>query len=156
MPSACPASTPSGALRAGASSLVAPPLADAPAINPVQADSPTLDAFPSAEEAWYWTLACLAARHGDGPPPPVRPCRPEDVLHCLDRLYRRRRVQLVHIRIMRLWGERGRAPNPAHARERCDWRFWREAMDRLEWPLRQCGIVAGPRAVTEVFGLRRQ
>lgn len=120
------------------------------------ADPPALSAFASAEEAWYWTLACLAARHGDCASPPPRPYRPEDVLLCLDRLYRRRRVQLVHVRIMRLWGERGRPPNPAHARERCDWRFWREAMDRLEWPLRQCGIVAGPRAVAEAFGLRRQ
>lgn len=123
--------------------LTLPPLADPPAPEP----------FPSAEEAWLWTVACLAARHGDCAPPPLRACRPEDVLLCLDRLYRRRWVQLVHVRIMRLWGERGRAPNPAHARERCDWRFWREAMDRLEWPLRQCGIVAGPRVSAEVFEL---
>ena len=112
------------------------------------ADPPATGAFASAEEAWYWTLACLAARHGERAPPVPRSHRPEDVLLCLDRLYRRRRVQLVHVRIMRLWGERGRAPNPAHARERCDWRFWREAMDRLDWPLRQCGIVAGPRATS--------
>ena len=124
-------------------------------IDLTPADPPSLDAFPSAEEAWYWAVACLAARRGDCAPPPPRPCRPEDVLHCLDRLYRRRRVQLVHVRIMRLWGERGRAPDPALTRERCDWRFWREAMDRLEWPLRECDIVAGPRVPAAIPGLHR-
>lgn len=113
------------------------------------------DAFTTVEEAWYWTLACLAARRGDAPAPAPRRCRPEDVLLHLDRLYRRRRVQLVHVRIMRLWGERGRPPNPAFARERCDWRLWREALDRLDWPLRQRGIVTGPRVAAEVVELRR-
>ena len=41
------------------------------------------------------------------------------------------------------------APNPAYAGERCDWRLWREALGRLEWPLRVKGIVAG------MSGLRR-
>ena len=149
MPSACPAAA------LPTAPYLAPPPSAAPPSAASSSAAPVLDAFPSAEDAWYWTVACLAARHGDGSPPPVRSCRPEDVLHCLDRLYRRRRVQLVHVRIMRLWGERGRAPNPAHALERCDWRFWREAMDRLDWPLRQCGIVAGPRTA-DVFGLSRQ
>jgi hypothetical protein len=71
-----------------------------------------------------------------------RPCEPDDVVKCLDTLYRRRRIDLVHARILRIWGERQCAPNPAYATERCDWRLWREAMDRLEWPLRVKGIVA--------------
>ena len=103
--------------------------------------------FHSAEEAWFWTTAALAARR-DGAPRRetpgrlVRPCEPDDVLKCLDTLYRRRRIDLVHARILRLWGDRQRAPNPANSRERCDWRLWREAMDRLEWMLRVKGIVA--------------
>ncbi len=71
----------------------------------------------------------------------ARPCEPDDVIRCLDTLYRRRRVDLVHARILRIWGERQMAPNPAVAGERCDWRLWQEAMERLEWPLRVKGIV---------------
>jgi len=82
--------------------------------------------------------ARCTARQGSVP----RPCEPDDVIKCLDTLYRRRRVELLHARIMRHWGERQMSPNPAHPRERCDWRLWREAMDRLEWMLRVKGIVA--------------
>jgi len=103
--------------------------------------------FHSAEEAWFWTMAALRARH-DGarsarnPNAIPRPCEPDDVLKCLDGLYRQRRIDLVHARIMRIWGERGTTPNPAWASERSDARLWREAMGRLEWPLRVKGIVA--------------
>lgn len=106
-----------------------PPLAPAP--------------FDSAEAAWFWTCTALMARRDPALRAPPGPCRPEDVVKCLDDLYRRRRVELLHARILRLWGERNMAPNPARPRERCDWRLWREALDRLEWPLRLRGIVAG-------------
>jgi hypothetical protein len=104
------------------------------------------EAFRSAEEAWFWTMAALAARREGarftaGLGKVERPCEPDDVVKCLDGLYRRRRIDLVHARILRRWGERQMAPNPALPRERCDWRLWREAMDRLEWPLRVKGIV---------------
>jgi hypothetical protein len=101
--------------------------------------------FKSAEEAWFWTMAALAARRdgtGSGRSRTARPCDPDDVVKCLDQLYRRRRIDLVHARILRIWGERQMAPNPAYAGERCDWRLWREALDRLEWPLRVKGIVS--------------
>ena len=99
-----------------------------------------------AEEAWLWTMAALMARR-DGARYTAnqgkvsRPCEPDDVVKCLDGLYRRRRIDLVHARILRIWGERQAAPNPAFAGERCDWRLWREALDRLEWSLRVKGIV---------------
>jgi hypothetical protein len=103
--------------------------------------------FRSAEEAWLWTMAGLIARRdgvrivaGAGLTP--RPCEPDDVVKCLDRLYRQRRVDLTHARVLRVWGERGQAPDPRYASEKADWRLWREAMDRLEWPLRVKGIVA--------------
>jgi len=104
--------------------------------------------FRSAEEAWLWTMAALTARR-DGARYTanqgriVRPCEPDDVVKCLDTLYRRRRIELVHARILRIWGERQSAPNPAFIGERCDHRLWREALGRLEWPLRVKGIVAG-------------
>lgn len=102
--------------------------------------------FRCAEDAWFWTMNALVARR-DGARfvanqgVVVRPCEPDDVVKCLDTLYRRRRINLTHARILRVWGERQTAPNPANPRDRCDWRLWREAMERLEWPLRVKGIV---------------
>ena len=100
--------------------------------------------FRSAEQAWFWTMTALVARREgsrhDGPRT-ARPCDPDDVVKCLDQLYRRRRIDLVHARILRIWGERGTAPNPAYPLERSDFKLWREALDRLEWPLRVKGIV---------------
>ena len=103
--------------------------------------------FRTAQEAWFWTMTALVARRegsprnvdGAGPP---RPAVPEDVLRCLDTLYRRRRIDLLHARILRIWGERGIAPNISWAAERSDARIWQEALERLEWPLRVKGIVA--------------
>jgi hypothetical protein len=107
--------------------------------------SPRPQLFDSGEEAWFWTMAALAVRR-DGArfrSPVPRPCRPEDILKCLDRLYRCRRIDLLHVRILRIWGERQMAPNPATPRERCDSRIWDEAIDRLEWKLRAKGYVRG-------------
>lgn len=97
--------------------------------------------FLSVEAAWFWTVASLHApgRGGGG-----GAGRVDEVLKCLDTLYRRRRIELLHARILRIWGLRGVAPNPAHPRERSDWQIWREAIARLEGPLRAQGIVAGP------------
>jgi hypothetical protein len=100
--------------------------------------------FLNAEQAWFWTMGALAARRegtGGGGARIARPCDPDDVVKCLDQLYRRRRIDLVHARILRIWGERQTAPNPAHAGEACDARLWREAMERLDWPLRAKGII---------------
>jgi hypothetical protein len=101
--------------------------------------------FRDAEEAWLWTMAALMARREGArftanQGRVARPCEPDDVVKCLDGLYRQRRIDLVHARILRIWGERQAAPNPAFAGERCNWRLWREALDRLEWPLRVKGI----------------
>jgi hypothetical protein len=108
---------------------------------------PRAQPFRSAEEAWLWTMAALRARR-DGARYTAgrgligRPCEPDDVVRCLDALYRRRRIDLVHARILRVWGERQMPPNPEFATERCDSRLWREALERLDWPLRVKGIVA--------------
>ena len=112
-----------------------------------ECSAPKMHPFRSAEEAWIWTMAALRARR-DGARYTVnrglisRPCEPDDVIRCLDALYRRRRIDLVHARILRIWGERQLAPNPMYATERCDYRLWREALERLEMPLRVKGIVA--------------
>jgi len=123
---------------------LAPRPGHAPRLSPLARTEP----FTSAEEAWFWTMAALTARRDGarisaGKGLAQRPCEPDDVIKCLDRLYRQRRVDLTHARIMRIWGERGVAPCPRHPQERGDHRLWREAMNRLEWPLRVKGIVVG-------------
>jgi hypothetical protein len=91
-------------------------------------------------------MAALAARR-DGARHPTnkgrlpRPCEPDDVIKCLDNLYRQRRIDLIHARILRIWGERQIAPSPSILAERNDSRVWTEAMERLDWPLRVKGIV---------------
>jgi hypothetical protein len=140
------------------------PVALRPNHAPVHAPLARTEPFRSVEEAWFWTMAALIAR-GDGARIVAgrgqvsRPCEPDDVVKCLDRLYRQRRIDLTHVRILRIWGERGTAPDPRYPRERGDWRLWREAMSRLEWPLRVKGIVVGPEsqppAAAEPVPLRR-
>ena len=102
--------------------------------------------FRSTEDAWFWTMAALAARR-DGARftanlgRVTRPCEPDDVVRCLDLLYQRRRISLDHARVLRVWGDRQIAPDHSRIGERRDWQLWREALVRLEWPLRIKGIV---------------
>jgi len=108
---------------------------------------PQTQPFDRAEDAWLWTMAALTARR-EGARYTAnkglvsRPCDPDDVVKCLDGLYRQRRIDLGHARILRVWGERQMAPSPLVAVERHDYRLWTEALERLEWPLRVKGIVA--------------
>lgn len=123
-------------------------MAARPGYAPASRASFKSEPFASAEEAWFWTMAALVARRDGarivaGAGLVQRPCEPDDVVRCLDRLYRQRRVDLQHARILRIWGERQCAPDPRAPRERGDWRLWREAMTRLDWPLRSKGIVVG-------------
>jgi hypothetical protein len=121
---------------------------------PVLASLAKAEPFATAEEAWFWTMAALIARRegarcSAARGAVMRPCEPDDVVKCLDRLYRQRRIELHHARILRIWGERGTAPNPRFPAERGDLKLWREAMERLDFPLRAKGIVAGaPRGLT--------
>ncbi|MDB5412101.1 MAG: hypothetical protein JWR10_436 [Rubritepida sp.] len=97
--------------------------------------------FTSAAEAWIWTMQALVARREGGRVDPgARPCEPDDVVKVLDRLYRNRRITLQHARVLRVWGERGLAPDDNHPGEA---RLWTEATHALDWPLRVKGIVKG-------------
>jgi hypothetical protein len=101
--------------------------------------------FRSAEHAWLWTMAALIARHSGASRPGgavPRPCEPDDVILCLDALYRRKRIELAHARVLRAWGERGCPPDARLPAERTEARLWGEAMALLDWPLRVRGIVA--------------
>ena len=105
---------------------------------------PRTEPFASVEQAWFWTMSALAARRdgtGRGSAGTARPCDPDDIIKSLDGLYRQRRIDLLHARVLRIWGERQCAPDPRYPLERSDARIWREAMDRLEWPLRVKGIL---------------
>lgn len=116
--------------------------------------------FASAAEAWFWTMAALVARRDGvpltqlrgqspamGAPRPPRPCDPDDVVKHLDRLYRQRRIDLSHARVLRRWGERQEPPDPH--RHPGDAQLWGEALSRLLWHLQRDGIVEpGPFRVT--------
>jgi hypothetical protein len=107
---------------------------------------PEMQPFKSAGEAWLWTMAALiarreGARYTAGKGLVSRPCDPDDVVKCLDGLYRQRRITLEHARILRIWGERQMAPSRAVAAEHHAHGVWVEALERLEWPLRVKGIV---------------
>lgn len=100
--------------------------------------------FASATEAWFWTMGALRARRdgsGRGGVRVRRPCDPDDVVLCLDRLYRAGKIDLRHARILRIWGERQLAPDARHAAERTEFAIWHEALSRLERLLQVKGIV---------------
>ena len=97
--------------------------------------------FPSAEAAWFWCMRALMNRR-NGSMVPTGPCEPDTIVLVLDQLYRRRRIDLVHLRILRIWGERQMAPSLSSTTERANARLWKEAIERLEWPLRVKEIVA--------------
>ena len=125
----------------------APTRRPAPARTPLTRPPLTripVEPFGSAEQAWFWTMAALRARHSGirGSGAAVRrPCDPDDIIRCPDRLYRNRRVDLGHARVLRLWGERQTAPDLRRASEHLDAVLWHEAIERLSWPLRMKGIV---------------
>jgi hypothetical protein len=101
--------------------------------------------FASAAEAWVWTMQALIARRdgarivanrGEMP----RPCEPDDVIRCLDRLYRQRRITPEHARALRVGAERliaGAAP----VRTAAEKVLWDHALRVLREPLLAKGIV---------------
>jgi hypothetical protein len=108
--------------------------------------NPRTQPFESAEHAWLWTMAALiarreGARYTANKGAVARPCDPDDVVKCLDALYRQRRIDLVHARVLRIWGERQMPPSSSVAAEHRDHALWVEALERLAWPLRIKGIV---------------
>ncbi len=102
--------------------------------------------FRSAEEAWLWTAAALAARHDGarvaaGRGRVQRPCEPDDVVRCLDRLYASRKVTLAHARILSSWGKIQQAPDAGRPEQQADHRLWRDALALIEPLLRSRGVV---------------
>ena len=105
--------------------------------------------FGDAQEAWFWTVNALRARHentgarfggGTGIRIP-RPCEPDDVIRAVDRLWRDGHLTPTHLRVLRLCGERGHAPEHHRPTERTAVRLWAEAMAHLGPALHAKGIV---------------
>lgn len=99
--------------------------------------------FRSAEEAWFWTVSALDAR-AEGVRPGGsavrRPCDPDDVLRCLDRLYRAQRIRREHAEVLRRWGAQRLAPGACAGAGR-DALLWAEALDRLAPMLAAKGVI---------------
>lgn len=103
--------------------------------------------FGSAEEAVAWTMQALEARRAGariraGAGKVQRPCEPDDLVRLLDRLYRQRRITLDQVKVLRRYGERGRAPDPRAPHEGRDLVAWRDAVQALEPALRAKGLLA--------------
>lgn len=102
--------------------------------------------FESAEEAWFWFVAAMAAKQdgaryvaGAGLYP--RPCEPVDILKVLDRLHRARRLRRDHLLVLRHYGRRNMPPDPTRVKERNAHHLWCEGLDRIEEVLIRKGIV---------------
>ena len=99
--------------------------------------------FPDSASALFWAVGTLTAHGATALPGAAatfkRPCDPGTILRVLDTLYRRRRVQTPHLRVLARWAARGVAPCPQ--RHRADWALWHEAIELLAGLLRPKGIV---------------
>lgn len=92
--------------------------------------------FDTAEQAWFWFIQAQQARvdgarasAGAGLVP--RPCEPIDILQCLDRLYRQRKLTMDHLLVLRHYGRRMIAPDPRRAQEIRGYRLWIDALGQL-------------------------
>lgn len=90
--------------------------------------------FSNVESAVFWVMPILAKRAD--PTPAI--CEPDTIVQIIDRLYRQRRMNFAHARVLRNYGQAQAAP----ARDTADGRLWREAIVALDTPLRVRGIVS--------------
>jgi hypothetical protein len=102
--------------------------------------------FASADDAWFWTMRALQAQRGGTQAPAdagriARPCEPADVLACLARLHRARRISRDDVHFLDTWGRSGAAPDPERHPPSAV-RVWRELMQVLHPELQRRGIVA--------------
>lgn len=112
----------------------------------IKTDRQDTTPFETAEEAWFWFMAAHAAKNDGarivaGQGLVKRPCEPGDIFQALNRLYRQRRLQMDHVRILKHYGERFMAPDPGRPRELRALIFWQQAMERLGEALEAKGIV---------------
>lgn len=111
----------------------------------VAADRETVP-FDSTEEAWFWFIEAQKAKEDGarvvaGEALVSRPCEPIDILKCVDRLYRKRRLVMDHVLVLRHYGVRQLAPDPHRIKEVRAASLWKEALERLGDVLESKGIV---------------
>ena len=102
--------------------------------------------FETAQEAWLWFVLAQEARNAGarisaGLSLISRPCEPMDILKCVERLYRNRRLVMDHILVLRHYGKRQLPPDPARIKEVRATHLWNEALERLEPVFIRKGIV---------------
>jgi hypothetical protein len=102
--------------------------------------------FDNAEEAWFWFILAQEAKNAGaritaGAGLMARPCEPIDILNCLDRLRRNRRLLMDHLLVLRHYGKRQLPPDPTRVKEVRAFALWKEALERLEPVLVRKGIV---------------
>lgn len=100
--------------------------------------------FATVEDAWVWYSQCQrarddGARYVAGAGAVARPCAPDDIVREVRRLYRHCVLRGAHLRVLVRFGCDG---GMAMGGDETAGRLWREALDRLEAPLRAKGIVA--------------
>lgn len=105
--------------------------------------------FSSAEEAWLWFIQAQEARNDGarftaGASLTSRPCEPTDILKCVERLYRNRRLVMDHLLVLRHYGKRQLPPDARRVKEARAYTLWQEALGRLEPVLENKGIVQMP------------
>ena len=113
---------------------------------PRSPDNAPVAPFGSAEEAWFWFARCQrirreGSRFDDTTPSVRRPCEPDDIYRCAIALFRGGVLHRQHLRILAVFGLSGQSPDPRCDDEVAAARYWDEAMDRLETPLRSKWIV---------------
>lgn len=106
-----------------------------------------MEAFTTAEEAWFWYARCQIARDEGvrftaGLGAVARPCEPDDIVREVRRLHRANMLRSAHLRVLGRFGHRLSPPNPHGDDSTVEAGLWEEALDRLTTPLRHKGIVA--------------
>jgi len=101
--------------------------------------------FGTSAEAWFWTVNALRARR-DGQRATShgarlsRPCEPDDIVRCVQELIGAQILGWAHAQVLQDVGTTQIAPDPARGHT-AKLRLWREALDRMDTPLRRKGIV---------------
>lgn len=114
--------------------------------NKNQNDNQCGEPFDSVEEAWFWFVSANEARNAGaryvaGIGKAIRPCEPADMIMILQRLYRNRKLDINHLRVLKHYGGRGYAPDKDFYKEKRAWFIWKEAINKLRPALEQKNIV---------------
>lgn len=118
-----------------------------PRFHPRSLQATATEPFACAEEAWLWYAHCQMARLAGCRPRPdmgevARPCDPDDIHRAAMTLFRRGVLAPGHLRVLAELGALLAGAQAAVSWPDSTDRIWREALDRLETPLRAKGIVA--------------